>query len=242
MKSDYLRRIRTSWLLLAASIITAAVITGCGVSSGGGVTAGVGTGGTGSVAKTISGTVADGYLINATVFLDKNSNDQLDMNEPSTQTDGNGAYTLTIDPADVGVYPIVAQAIKGVTIDKDTNQAIAYGFLLFMPKESVSETAGSNFISPMSTWVHRMMAANPDKKLSDAVTQLRENMNLPGGMNPLADYVNLGSASSPDPNRDNYRIMHTTAQNMTPLLAQGQTFSNVSTSIRAIMRTRMMGR
>jgi hypothetical protein len=238
MKSNHLRNNWSGWRLVAACFISAAVFAGCGQST----TAGVGTGGTGSVAKVISGTVADGYLFNATVFLDKNGNDQLDTGETSTKTDADGAYALTIDSTDVGKSPIVALAIQGVTIDKDTNQAIANSYLLSVPKESVNDTVGGNFISPISTWIHKTMAANPDKKLTDVMTQLRITMNLPSGMNMLADYVRFGSATSTDPNRDNYRAMHTAAQSMVPILAQGHPFRNISTALRVKMGGGMMGK
>jgi len=238
MKLNLICNTWSGWRLIATCFINAALITGCGQST----TAGVGTGGTGSVAKSVSGKVADGYLVGATVFLDKNGNDQLDAGEASTKTDADGAYALTVDSTDVGKCPIVALAIQGVTIDKDTNQAIANSYILSMPKESVSVTVGGNFISPISTWIHKTMAANPDKKLTDVMTQLRVNMNLPVGMNILADYVNMGSAASSDPNRDNFRAMHTTAQSMVPLLAQGHPFRNISTSIRVVMGTKMMGK
>ena len=242
MKFDFELYNRSAWRFVAIGFICTALITGCGLSSGDGTTAGVGTGGTGSLAKVISGTVADGYLINATVFLDKNGNNQLDAGEAATLTDTNGAYALSIDSVDVGKCPIVALAIEGVTIDKDSNQTVASGYLLSVPKESVSEVTGSNFISPISTWVHNTMTANPDKKLADVMTQLRLNMNLPSGMNVLADYVRLGSATASDPNRDYYQSMHAAAQNMVPLLAQGQPFRNVSTALRVRMGPGMMGR
>ena len=238
MKSNHIPNNWSTKRLIAACFINAALISGCGQST----TAGVGTGGTGSVAKSVSGKVADGYLVGATVFLDKNSNDRWDAGEPTTKTDTDGAYTLPVDPADVGQCPIVALTIQGVTIDKDTNQTITNSYILSMPKESVNDTVGGNFISPMSTWIHKTMTANPDMRLSDVMTQLRMNMNLPDGMNMLADYVRFGSATSSDPNRDNYRVMHTVAQNMVPLLAQGQTLQNISAETWSTMRTRMMGR
>ena len=86
------------------------------------------------------------------------------------------------------------------------------------------------------------MVASPDRTLNDVMTQLRVNMKLPGEMNILADYVNLGSANSSDPNRDNYQNMHTAAQNMVPIMAQGKPFRNISTSVRVIMGTGIMGR
>jgi hypothetical protein len=242
MKIDYARNNWSAWRLIVICYICAAIFTGCGLSTGDGTAAGVGTGGTGSVAKVISGTVADGYLVNATVFLDKNGNDRKDIGEPSTNTDTNGAYSLTVDFADIGKCPIVAQAVKGLTIDKDTNQAISNNYILSMPKESVSDTFGGNFISPISTWVHKTMTESPDKTLTDVMTQLRVNMNLPGGMNMLADYVRLGSATPSDPNRDYYQFMHTAAQNMVPILAQGQPFRNISTALRGKMGKGMVGR
>ena len=115
-------------LITAAVLVTVSLISGCG--------------GTGSNPSTtsVSGRVADGYLVNASVFLDKNVNYQMDAGEPSTMTDANGAYTLMIDSADMGRYPIVAMAIKGQTIDKDTNQTVPDSFMLSMPASAMSGT------------------------------------------------------------------------------------------------------
>ena len=77
-------------VIVLATII--AMTAGCGTSGDGPTIAGVGTGGTG----TVSGKVADGYLVNANVFLDKNGNYVLDVGEPSAMTDINGAYSLNI--------------------------------------------------------------------------------------------------------------------------------------------------
>ena len=99
-------------LILVVGLLAIGIIAGCGNS------------GTNTPITSISGKVADGYLVGATVFLDKNSNYQLDSGEPSATTDLNGGYTLMVDPADVGKYPIVAIAIKGVTVDKDTGTAV----------------------------------------------------------------------------------------------------------------------
>lgn len=238
MNSSCEQRNRPAWRLKAICFIYAALITGCGQTT----TAGVGTGGTGSVAKTVSGTVADGYLAFATVFLDKNNNDQLDENEVPTQTDENGSFTLSIDSADIGNYPIVAHAIAGTTYDTDNNPdkvKLTSSYLLSLPKESVTVAGGGNFISPISTWIHKTMAANPGRTLDEAENQLRVNMRMPNEMDMLADYINLGSTTSTDPNKNNYEIMHTVAQNMVLLLAQEQNLQNISTETWGMMRTRM---
>lgn len=195
---------KTSIMTIAA-VFTVALIAGCGSSGS--------TSGT-----SVSGKVADGYLVNATVFLDKNNNYQLDADEISTTTDANGAYTLNVDPADVGKYPIVAMAIQGQTIDMDfPNVTVAGSYVLCIPALAVSGTVNSNFISPMSTLIREKMDANPGMTLTEAVTQLRNQMGLPAGFNLMADYV-AGSGQGMM-NAAQYQTMYTTAQQMAGLMA-----------------------
>jgi len=187
-----------------AAALTVGLIAGCGGGES-----------TSATSANVSGAVADGYLVGATVFLDKDGNYRLDAGEPTTTTDANGAYTLIVDPADVGKYPIVAMAIKGVTIDKDTNLPVQNSYILSMPKESVSGTVSSNFISPMSTQIRELMAT--DKyTMQQAMDQLRAQLGLPVGVNMMADYMT-------DPNDANYRDMHTAAQNMASLMGSQMT-------------------
>jgi len=201
------------YIFSVAMLLAAGLIAGCG-----------GSGTAASTATTaVSGKVADGYLVGATVFLDKNGNYQLDSGEPSATTDANGAYTLNIDPADVGKYPIVALATSGVTIDKDTNQPVANSYVLCMHAITVTPSASgsvsgtvSNFISPMSTLIREKLTANPGMTLTDAITQLRNQMNLPAGINMMADYV-AGSQSGA--NSMYYQTMHTTARQMAGLMS-----------------------
>jgi hypothetical protein len=195
--------------LAVLTIISSVIIAGCG-GGGGSSPAAVAT------TSAISGTVADGYLVGATVFLDKNGNYQNDAGEPSTTTDANGGYTLNINSADVGRYPVVAMAIKGQTIDKDTNQTVPNSYMLSMPATAVSGTVNSNFISPMSTLLREKMQANPGMTFADAMTQLRNQMNLPDGIDMMADYV-AGSQSGP--NAAQFQAMHANAQKMADLMA-----------------------
>ena len=181
-----------------------------------GVFAGCSGGGSNVSSATVSGVVADGYLAGATVFMDKNSNYQMDSGEPSTTTDANGAFTLNVDPADMGKYPIVALAVMGQTIDKDTNTYVTGSYVLSMPATAVSGMVNSNFISPMTTLIREKMAANPGMTLSDAMTQLRNQMNLPSGINMMANYV-AGAQSGV--NAAQYQAMHATAQQMAALMA-----------------------
>jgi len=192
---------------------SSSVITGTGTGgTGSSIIAGVGTGGTGSLAKIISGSVADGYLVNATVFLDRNGNYQLDADEPVTVTDANGAYKLSIDQADVGKHPIVAMAIRGVTIDKDTNQTITNSFVLSIPKEGVSSTVSNNFISPITSQLREMLETGLFTSMQQASETLRTKMGLPAGTDIFSDFMANNN------NNSAMNTMHTIAQNMATVM------------------------
>lgn len=195
---------KTSIITIAAAL-TVGLIAGCGSTTG----------------TSVSGMVADGYLVGATVFLDKNSNYQLDAGEPSVMTDANGAYTLNVDPADVGKYPIVALAIKGQTTDLETGP-VQNSYILSMPATAMSGTVNSNFISPMSTLIREKMTPNtagmPGMTLTTAMAQLRNQMGLSAGFNLMADYV-AGSRQGMV-NADQYQTMHTVAQQMAGVMAE----------------------
>ena len=206
-------------LIITAAALSLGIIAGCG---GGGSTP----------ATSILGKVADGYLVNATVFMDKNNNYQLDAGEPSTTTDANGAFTLNIDSADLGKYPIVAMAIKGQTIDRDINAAVSNSYVMSAP------AGATGFISPMSTLIREKMAVNQGMTLNDAMIQLRNQMNLPLGIDMMADYV---VASQSGTTATQYLTMRTTAQQMAGLMAgQAALVMNVNGSSVNLNRYRGM--
>lgn len=187
----------------ALSMITVGLIAGCG--GGGGSDSGVT-----ATSTTISGKVADGYLSGAEVFLDKNGNYQWDVNEPRTTTDDNGEYRMTVSTADAATCPVIARAIAGMTIDKDTDTHVTNSYVLCAP------AGAAGFISPMSTLIREKMLANPDMTLTEAMTQLRNQMNLPADTDMMADYV-AGSQSGL--NATHHQTMHTIARQMVGLMA-----------------------
>jgi hypothetical protein len=193
--------------LAVLSIISAVLIAGCGSGTSSSAPA------SNSSTTSISGKVADGYLVNATVFLDKNKNYQLDAGEPSAATDTNGAFSLNIDPADVGKYPIVALATKGVTIDKDTNVPVTSTYVLSMHAVAVTSTTGgvsgtvSNFISPMSSQIRELMETGKYATMQAAMDALSTKLGLAAGTDMMDDYIAA-----------NNTIMHTAAQNMAGLM------------------------
>lgn len=182
-------------LILVAGLLSIGIIAGCGSS------------GTNTPTTSISGKVADGYLVGATVFLDKNGNYQLDSGESSATTDLNGGYTLMVDPADAGMYPIVAIAIKGVTIDKDSGTAVQNSYVLSMPASATSGTVSSNFISPMSSQLREMMETGKYATMQQAMNDLGAKIGMPAGTDMLTDYMAANNAT-----------MHTAAQNMASLM------------------------
>lgn len=193
----------------AALSVIVALCAGCG---------GGGSAGT-SAATAVSGKVADGYLVKAKVFLDRNGNYRLDGGEPVTVTDDEGSFTLHVSPSDVGRCPIVAVAVKGVTTDLDNpGQVVTNSYLMSFPAAAVTE-GGACFVSPISTIMREKMAARAGMTLTEAMNEIRTQMNLPPGMNLMADYVRLGSAGSTDSNKSFYLAMHSTAQGMASLMA-----------------------
>jgi len=210
-------------IVAAVSLVIAGMVAGCGSSST-----------TPSATTSIAGKVADGYLEKATVFLDKNGNYRLDSGEPSAVTDANGSYTLTVDPADVGDFPIVAMAIRGITIDRDNPAGpIASSYLLSIPKESVSGTVSSNFITPFSTQIREMMETGNYTDMQQAMEELRASLGMPAGTNMLGDYI-----------AGQNQTMHTAAQNMATLMGgqMSQLYGTTGTTDIDVNRYRgMMG-
>ncbi len=198
--------------LAALTILSAGMIAGCG-SSGSDTSMSSSMMTPVATSASVSGAVADGYLEKATVFLDKNLNYRLDTGEPSAITDQNGAYTLHVDAADIGKYPIVALATQGVTIDKDTNTAVTGSYVLSMHAVAVAPATGgvtgtvSNFISPMSTQLREMMETGSYTTLQQAMDALRTQVGLPAGTNMMSDYI-AGRNTA----------MHTAARNMATLM------------------------
>ncbi len=210
-------------LLTFAALLTVGLIAGCG--SGGSTPASV---------ATVSGKVADGYLKHAEVFLDRNGTYQWDGVEPETTTDVNGFFSMTVSATDAANFPVVARAIAGTTFDMDTpSSAIASSYVMSAPAGT------SGFISPMSSLVREKMTANPAMTMTDAMTQLRNQMNLPAGIDMMADYV-AGSQSGP--NATQYQAMHANAQKMAGLMAglSGQVINNGS-SVNVDRYRSMMG-
>ncbi len=133
-------------LSLSLALSATLLLNGCG-SSDNATTPPVAT-------TTLSGTVADGYLVGAKVCLDKNYNDVCDDGEPFVLTDSTGKYTFTLPEMSATQLPILVEADEN-TIDLDTNTKIGTKWYF------KANSGNSSFISPLSTLVAQAMYVNP---------------------------------------------------------------------------------
>ncbi len=199
-------------LIAAATALTIGLIAGCGSNDSSTMMNQT------SVGKSvIAGAVADGYLVNATVFLDRNRDYQLNQGEASTTTKADGSYQLTIDATDLDIngklkYPVVALAIAGTTYDLDdpTHTPLTNSYVMSMHAVSVTPSASgevtgsvSNFISPISTQIREMMETGKYDNIQSAMVDLRNKLGMPTETNLLQDYMAAKHIG-----------MHTAAQNI----------------------------
>ncbi|MDP3464556.1 MAG: DUF2202 domain-containing protein [Sulfuricurvum sp.] len=133
---------------------------------------------------TVSGTVADGYLVGAKVCLDKNFNDLCDADEPTAITDASGKYTFILNEMAVTEFPLIVEA-NASTIDLDTHTPIGQEW-------HFKAVAGKgSFISPLTTLVARDMDLNTSLTLTQAMSNLQNDLGL--DINTSVDYVAAGN-------------------------------------------------
>ncbi|MDO9304347.1 MAG: DUF2202 domain-containing protein [Sulfuricurvum sp.] len=159
---------------LSLAVSVAVWLTGC--SGGDDATSTVASTDT----TTLSGTVADGYLVGAKVCLDKNYNDVCDADEPFVMTDGTGKYTFTLPSMSATELPILVEADENTT-DLDTNTTIG-------EKWHFKAVSGqSSFISPLSTLVAQAIALDPTLTTEQAMLNLQTELGI--DINTSVDYV-----------------------------------------------------
>jgi len=143
-----------------------------------------------STATTLTGTVADGYLVDAWVFLDRNQNRVYDNGEPMAQSTAGGAYTLEVNPGEGELYPVVVQVFAGQTVDEDTGIAVANSYLL----ETMPGHWG--FISPLTTLVKLECDKNPSFSVQQAEIAVRSRLGIVDSVSLFTDYVAPGTVGA----------------------------------------------
>jgi len=136
-----------------------------------------------SAASTLSGTVADGYLRGARVFLDRNGNRRYDSGEPMAISAAGGAFTLSINPGEGAKYSVVVEVIAGETVDEDTGQPVTDSYLLESPP------GYWRFISPLTTLVSLEMQKNPTMTLQRAELNIKNKLGIDDDISLFEDYL-----------------------------------------------------
>ncbi len=186
------------WTLSA--MCTAAIVAGCG---GGG---GVDTATTVASSVQLSGTVVDGPIEGARVFLDLNGNLAHDAAEPiSPPTDAQGAFTLVagrLTQAQAATAMLVSHVPDNARDADDRGldllAAGRRGFSVMTPVSAYlqvgadgSNTAAAPLLSPLTTLVAAEMAF-AGLSLADAKASVQQRLAL-RGKDPMVDFV-----ASPD--------------------------------------------
>lgn len=167
------------------------MLTACGGGGGGDAPSGSKTADTGGAAvSTLSGTVADGYLRGARVFLDRNTNRMYDNGEPTAMSTAGGVYSLEVNPGDGDLYPVVAEVLAGQTVDEDTGLTVAKAYLLEAPK------GRWKFISPLTRMVKIAREKNPSFSELQAVLKVRSDFGIDDNVSLFEDYLANGTGGA----------------------------------------------
>jgi hypothetical protein len=169
------------------------LLAACGGGGGGGdVPSGSKTTDTGGGAalSTLEGKVADGYLRDARVFLDRNGNRLYDNGEPTTNSTAGGAYSLEVNPGEGDLYPVVVEVIAGQTVDEDTGLTVSDDYKLEAPKGRWA------FISPLTRMVKIVQEKNPSFTELQAVLEVRADLGINDNVSLFADYISRGTGGA----------------------------------------------
>jgi hypothetical protein len=186
---------------LASAIVSVLFASGCGGGGGGnnGSTSGTTVG-----TSSLSGVVADGYLVGATVCLDVNGNRACDADEPQTTTTTGGVYTL--EGVQDSNFPVLVE-VSAATVDEDTGTAVGAPYVLIAP-------AGKpGFISPLTTMVQTQLESNPGMSVEEAENAIKAGMGYAADspVDLFTDYV-AAKADTSNPDTAEYERLHKVAQ------------------------------
>jgi len=145
------------------SSLSLLLLSGCG--GGGGSSTDVLT--SSSPQKTFEGKVIDGYIKNATVFIDLNNNSILDTGEIQTTSDELGNYKISIAE---NKLPTLFNIVSYGGVDISTSQAFNTVLKKVVHKD---EATKDNYLTPSTTLISKLVANDlTTQKLSESKNEV----------------------------------------------------------------------
>ncbi|MEZ8011719.1 MULTISPECIES: hypothetical protein [Vibrio] len=165
-------------LKLISIALIAGGLAACGGGGGGGSSS---TSAPAPQTKTLQGVAIDGYISGATAFLDINYNGVLDEGEPSSITDDEGSYQLSLTGSNsdcMDYAPIVVNVPVGA-IDADSpNSPITEPYqLVFPPVMTVSSDQEIKSTTPLTTVLWNQIQADLYKGGLNSCSALKQAVN-----------------------------------------------------------------
>jgi FG-GAP-like repeat/RTX calcium-binding nonapeptide repeat (4 copies) len=182
----------------------------------------------------VSGSLFDGYISGATVFLDANKNGVKDADEPSTTTNSNGEYKLEIP---LGTF----DTNKNGKIDPSEGNLVGFGgtdTATGLPLETpFSAPADATVISPLTSLVTDLMAGGMTQ--SEAESKVKSSLSIPGEVD-LLDLDPIASTSKNEPGSVETLVAMTKVQNIiiqTSSLIDGASTADNTAITKAVVET-----
>ena len=148
-----------------------------------------------TVNQLMAGVGLDGYIAHATVFFDANRNGVRDANEPFTQTDGQGQFSLPINLAEFDLNHNGKLDPEEGCLVMTGGLDIATGLPLRTP---MTAPAGSGVVTPLTTLLQAVLDQSPGMSVSQAQARLTTSLGLSNQVD-LTQYDALAGARTNDP-------------------------------------------
>jgi len=180
---------------LLSAIASALLLNACG---------GGGSGGSSAATSTrVSGAVVDGYIEGAMVCLDINASQTCDPTEPSSTTDKDGKYSLSLDgisAKQLKTLQILAVVPDTAKDSDDAGKTLAAagkkGFALMVPAVDASGKTHTTdtLITPLTTQVSGEVLRGAT--VSEAEALVKSNLSLPANTNLYQDTTKLAKTDA----------------------------------------------
>ncbi len=173
-------------------------------------------------AATISGSVADGYLLGATACFDDNDNKNCESSEPTAMTGNGGVFTLELnaDQANRQSERAVIVNVPTTAIDEDDGLQVGNTYVLTAPPGK------AKFISPLTTMIHTKMEDEGLDNPEDAEALIKSQMGLADNENIslFDDYIDKKQDSTESVEiQAEYKRLHEVAKITAHILGENQT-------------------